>query len=123
MKVLIVEPHKHPRMADIPHTLDAMQEIVGGTIQAIYPWEDEVAVVCDDEGMMKGCELNRHIAPGVAIAGTFFLCAIGGDDFADLPDDLANKYRKMLYHPQTFARTADGSIAAIRADGKITRVW
>ena len=25
MKILIVEPMKHPRVADIPHTLEAMQ--------------------------------------------------------------------------------------------------
>ena len=31
MKVLIVEPGKYPREADIEHTLEAEQEVVGGT--------------------------------------------------------------------------------------------
>ncbi len=37
MKILIVEPGRYPCAADIPHTLRAMQEVVGGYIQAIYP--------------------------------------------------------------------------------------
>ena len=32
MKVLIVEPGKYPREADIEHTLEAEQAVVGGTI-------------------------------------------------------------------------------------------
>ena len=32
MKVLIVEPGKYPREADIEHTLQAEQKIVGGAI-------------------------------------------------------------------------------------------
>ena len=31
MKVLIVEPGKYPREADIEHTLEAEQAVVGGT--------------------------------------------------------------------------------------------
>ena len=40
MKVLIVEPGKYPREADIEHTLEAEQAVVGGTIEAVYPWRD-----------------------------------------------------------------------------------
>ena len=36
MKVLIVEPGKYPREADIEHTLEAEQAVVGGTIEAVY---------------------------------------------------------------------------------------
>ena len=32
MKVLIVEPGKYPREADIEHTLEAEQAVVGGMI-------------------------------------------------------------------------------------------
>ncbi len=34
MKVLLVEPMKHPRPVEIPHALEAMQELVGGYISA-----------------------------------------------------------------------------------------
>ena len=48
MRILIVEPDRHPRMAEIPHSLEAMQQIVGGYIEITYPWEDPVALVCDE---------------------------------------------------------------------------
>ena len=35
MKVLIVEPGKYPREADIEHTLEAEQAVAGGTIEGI----------------------------------------------------------------------------------------
>ena len=39
MKVLIVEPGKYPREADIEHTLEAEQ--------AVYPWRDSACIVCN----------------------------------------------------------------------------
>lgn len=44
MKVLIVEPGKYPREAEIEHTLQAEQKIVGGMIQAVYPWRDRACI-------------------------------------------------------------------------------
>ena len=96
MKILLVEPGKHPRAADIPHTLEKMQETVGGYIQVVCPWRDPVALVCDEEGLLKNLAFNRVVAPGVAIFGTFFLCGISDEDFTDLPDELAQKYSALL---------------------------
>ena len=117
MKILIVEPGKRPRRADIPHTLEEMQRVVGGDIQAIYPFEDRIAIVCDEEGKLKGYELNRLIPNVDVIAGTFFVCGIDTEDFTDLPDDMVEKYEKFFYYPQFFAWTDQG-IMAISEDGR-----
>ena len=117
MKVLIVEPRQRPRRADIPHTLDEMQRIVGGYIEAVYWFSDPVALVCDDEGKLKGYELNRYIAGKDIIAGTFFICGLGAEDFTDLPDDLAEKYEKLFRYPQAFARVPNG-ILVISENGR-----
>lgn len=37
MKVLMVEPMKPPRVAEISHTLESMQKAVGGYIEVTYP--------------------------------------------------------------------------------------
>ena len=116
MKILIIEPGQHPRRADIPHSLENLQQVVGGCIQAIYPFPDPVAVICDEEGLLKGYELNRAVAERDIICGTFFICGLGEDDFTDLPDELADKYEKQFYHPEAFARTPKG-ILVISADG------
>ena len=43
MKILIVEPGKHPYEAEINSSLESLQKTVGGYIEAIYPFEDMVA--------------------------------------------------------------------------------
>lgn len=108
MKILIVEPGRHPRKADIPHTLSNLQAVVGGYIQAIYPWDDPVALVCDEEGLLKQREFNRYIDPEVVIFGTFFICGLGEEDFADLPDDLMDKYEAMFRAPELLIPTPMG---------------
>ena len=108
MKVLIVEPGKHPRKADIEHTLESLQTIVDGYIEITYLWKDAVGLVCNDEGLLRQLPFNRLVAPGSGIFGTFFLCGLGEEDLTDLPDDMADKYLKLLYQPQILLQTADG---------------
>ena len=45
MLILVVEPGKVPYTKEINGTLEEMQQIVGGYIQAIYPFPDEVALI------------------------------------------------------------------------------
>ena len=69
------------------------------------------------EGKLKGYELNRYIAGKDIIAGTFFICGLGAEDFTDLPDDLAEKYEKLFRYPQAFARVPNG-ILVISENGR-----
>ena len=61
MKILVVEPGKHPYEKEIEGTLKEMQKIVGGRIQALYPFRDEVGVVCNDDGISLQMPFNRKI--------------------------------------------------------------
>ena len=99
MKVLIVEPLKAPYAAEIDGSLESMQNIVGGLIQVIYPFDDPVALVCNDEGKLLGLPLNRILADGNGraydiIAGTFFLCAApsDSDSFESLAEEQIQHY-------------------------------
>lgn len=47
MQIVIVEPQKKPTVQNIDDGLEAMQQIVGGTIQAIYPFEEPIALICN----------------------------------------------------------------------------
>lgn len=116
MRVLIVEPRKTPRRADIPHTLRDMQQTVGGYIEIVTPFDDPVVLVCDDEGKLKGYELNRAIVGKDIIAGTFFLAGVKGEDLTDLSDDLVEKYEALFWSPQVFIRSTRG-ILVLSEDG------
>lgn len=78
MKVLIVEPRKRPREAEIDGSLESMQKTDGGYLQAIYPFEDEVVLVCDDESKLKSdTQWNRMLPEtGDIIKGTFFIAGL-----------------------------------------------
>ena len=82
MQVVIVEPEKKPFVQNIDDTLTSMQQIVGGTIQAVYPFDEPVALICNDEGKLLNLPLNRALRDSNGaiydiVAGTFFLCAAG----------------------------------------------
>lgn len=103
MKVLIVEPLKKPYAKKITNSLSSMQEIVGGLIQAIYPFEDdpEIALICNDEGKLLGLPLNRALRDEEGkiydiVSGTFLLCSAPPDrgNFAGLSDEQIKKYTK-----------------------------
>ena len=53
MKVVLVEPRKQARVVEIDHSLESMQKIVGGYIET-FQLDDEVFIVCNEEGKLNG---------------------------------------------------------------------
>ena len=112
IRVLVVEPNKHPKLVEIEHTLEQLQKLVGGSIAATYPYDDLVGVVFDDDGMAKGYPPNRLLVdedgkPYDILKGTFFICGLSETDFASISDELAEKYTKLFYWPEVFVRFGD----------------
>lgn len=107
--VLLVEPGQYPRMTSIGSDLHSLQKAVGGDIEAIYPYDDPVAIVCAEEGKINGETLNRAIRDEDGdivdiIAGTFFVCGLGEEDFASLPKELQDKYEEKFHQPESFLK-------------------
>ena len=118
MNVLMVEPGKVPYAVDIGEGLEALQAAVGGDIQAVYPYDDPVALICNEEGKYMGLPLNRALRDDEGniydiVAGNFFLCGLGEEDFTDLSPDLMEKYGEQFKYPEKFARIA-GEIIAVK---------
>ena len=116
MNVLLVEPNLDPRTIEIDGSLASMQSLVGGLIQAVYPFKDPVALICNDEGKLIGLPQNRplkHPETGEIydiVCGPFFLCSAPPDseNFESLPDDLIEKYSKVFALPK-FVCTSCGN--------------
>ena len=109
MQVVIVEPEKKPVVQNIDDTLTSMQQIVGGTIQAVYPFEEPVALICNDEGKLLNLPLNRALRDSNGaiydvVAGTFFLCAapVDSDHFEGLTDEQAQTCLERFAMPERF---------------------
>ena len=110
--VLVVEPHKKPYIKEIIPTLETLQNEVDGYIQAVYPWEEPVAIVCDEEAKLKGKQLNRALRDEDGqiydvVAGTFLIVGLSEDDFSSLDADLVHQFTKKFELPEIFIRTED----------------
>ena len=78
LSVLKIAPGQHPQQVEIDDDLKALQQAVGGSIGASYPFEDPVAIVYNDDGKLMGLPLNRALRDENgemydAVAGTFLL--------------------------------------------------
>lgn len=60
IKVVMVEPNKHPTVTTIKNKLENLQEAVGGLIEIINI-EDNVCILCNEEGKLIGLEGNRKL--------------------------------------------------------------
>lgn len=61
MKVLRIQPKKYPEVIEIDGSLESLQKEVAGLIQAVYPWDDPVALICNEEGKLIGVNFNRTL--------------------------------------------------------------
>ena len=107
IRVLVVEPNKAPRECRITNDLDHLQLAVGGMIEALYPFEDDVAIICNEEGKLLNLPLNRCLknARGEVydiISGTFLLCGLTEDGFGSLSDTLLKKYSSYYENKERF---------------------
>lgn len=116
MKVLVIEPMKKPVVREIESGYESLKSIVGGYIEAVYPFEDKVGIICNEEGKLLGLPLNRALYNDGGIydilSGTIIVAGLGEDDFCSLPDELIEKYMDRFYCGEEFAKI-NGQIIAI----------
>ncbi len=108
LTALLLCPGQKPERITFPHELREMQKIVGGNIEAIYPFEDAAAIVCNEEGKLLGLEPNRAIRDPETgelldiLCGTCFICGLTEDDFSSLTEDQMEYYSQLFYRPEIF---------------------
>lgn len=120
IQVVLCEPRKKARIATIRNTLASLQQTVGGYIEAVYPFDDPVAIICNEEGKIKGLELNRALRDENGkvydiLAGTFLIVGLEEENFASLMPEYQEKYRKLFEYPEVFLST-NGEILAVRIE-------
>ena len=112
MQVLVVEPGKEPYEKEISTGLASLQKEVGGYIEAVYPFEEPVAIICNEEGKLNGAPLNRMLRdefgePYDILAGTFLVVGLGDDDFCSLKPELMEAFKSKFETPEQFYRVED----------------
>lgn len=96
LNVLLVKPNELPIKMQIKNTLEAKQKLVDGNIEYTYLQNnDDVTIICNEEGKILGLEPNRDIGNDI-ICGNFIIV---GDDYKlgedrSLTDEQIDKYIK-----------------------------
>ena len=118
--VLVVEPGKTPYVKEIDSGLASLQSEVGGWIEAVYPFEDPVAIVCNEEGKLEGLPLNRALIDDDSgeiydiVAGTFLVTGLTEDNFGSLTDDQIKKFSERFKRPEAFLQMGNQIIRIIQ---------
>lgn len=110
INVLVVAPGEKPYLKGIRPGLESLQREVGGYIQAVYPFEEPVALICDEEGKLNGKPYNRALRgeDGTVydiVAGTFLITGLGDENFTSLSDEYANQFKSLFQTPEIFIQT------------------
>ena len=119
INVVLCEPGKLARAATIEASLESYQKTVGGYIEAYYPFEEPVCIVCNEEGKINGLPLNQAVYADPnrgemldIIAGTFFICDCSGENFGSLSSEQLRRYTEQFKYPERCFRM-DNEIRAV----------
>lgn len=116
MTVIACHPGKTAQVIEIDGSLESMQQFVGGWIEAVYPFDDPVAIVCNEEGKINGLPLNRALYTEDGemfdiISGSMLICGLGEENFASLQGELLEKYMEKYKHPEVFVKIGHDILA------------
>lgn len=87
------EPGKGWKVAEIENTLEALQQGVGGKLEAVTLASD-ACILCNEEGRLLGMPYNITIC-GVSFVGPLLIVWIAGEDFAGLTEQQVDRLRDM----------------------------
>lgn len=90
LQVAYYKPGEPMRVEQVKDELPEFQGLVGGKIEAVYITE-ELTIICNEEGRLKGLELNR-----LDIAGPFVVVGIVDDHFRSLKEAEIDFLREVL---------------------------
>ena len=109
MNVLLVQPGSYPKAVNIDSGLESLQAAVGGSIEVVYPFDDNVGLIMNKEGKIEGLPLNRALRDEQGelydiIAGDFLVVGLTEDDFGSLTPEQLEKFEKLFHQPECFMK-------------------
>ena len=126
MDVLLIKPFMYPQKVKIGCELEDLQAAVGGDIEAVYPFNDPVAIICNEEGKFNGSELNRSLRGEDGeiydiLAGDFLVTGLTEENFGSLSPELMKKYEEHFHQPEMYIRLGRSIMALPVPEDKVRK--
>ena len=126
MDVLLIKPFMYPQKVKIGCELEDLQAAVGGDIEAVYPFKDPVAIICNEEGKFNGSELNRSLRGEDGeiydiLAGDFLVTGLTEENFGSLSPELMKKYEEHFHQPEMYIRLGRSIMALPVPEDKVRK--
>lgn len=127
MSVLLVEPNQHPRPVEIGTELEDLQSAVGGFIEVVYPFDEPVGLVMNEEGKIDGLPLNRALRDDDGeiydiVAGSFLVVGLTDEDFGSLTPEQMKTFEEKFHSPEAFVRMGRGIMAVPIPDDRVEKL-
>jgi hypothetical protein len=110
IKVLMVEPGKHPKVTMLKDDLDSLQKAV--SIGADYQGLIEIISIgngdclfCNEEGKLIGLEGNRRLGNDIIVGVFYILSEDLVVNLVSLSDKKIQYYTELFWEPERFDRT------------------
>lgn len=103
IRVLMVEPMESPKLVTLQNDLDSLQKAVsiGASYQGLIelvPFEDNVLILCNEEGKLIGLEPNRRFGHDI-LCGVFYVVAEDEEgELISLTSEQVEKYSEFFGH-------------------------
>lgn len=113
--VLLLEPGKVAKPALVNNTLEDMQRLVGGHIEALsLPGGGQL--ICNEDGKFLTLPQNRALKDEAGkvvdvLVGTCFICGAKDGEFISLTPDQMKQFKKEFQYPQKFVRRNNEIVA------------
>lgn len=117
IECIYVAPGERARELIVGKSLAPLQNALGGYIECFYPFEDQVGIVCNEEGKLEGLPLNRAFRDDDGsiidiVAGNYVIVGLSeDDDFCSLSDQQLQTYKDMFLLPEKFIQFNNEIIA------------
>ena len=127
MDALLVSPGEYPKKVQIGTGLEDLQSAVGGTVECVYPFEEMVGLIVNEEGKFNGSTLNRALYSEDGklvdvIAGDFLVVGLTEDNFGSLTPDQMQRYEQKFHQPETFIRMGKSVMALPIPEDQVKKI-
>lgn len=119
IKVVLCEPDKLARITEIDNSLEGLQKAVQGSIEAFYPFEEPVCIICNEEGKFNGMTPNRAVYGDNneiidVIFGPFIICDCSkGEHLSSLSEKQLKQFMEQFKYPERLINI-NGKLMSIR---------